>query len=141
MENHDNNPNKRQAQDTHKIGQLKDFVKQSKYIDIKEQPNICKQFGLPFLRYIFQDEYRNRFYEYLNHHTTTVASVFKATGIPEKYLCQCKAYYESRNLLKVVTIGRCPTTGSNNVQFLTTNENLLKTIKGFNPDNQLSLFK
>tara|TARA_R110002033_G_C3895715_1_gene239398 strand:+ start:4295 stop:4717 length:423 start_codon:yes stop_codon:yes gene_type:complete len=140
MENHDNSPNKRQGQDTYKIEQLKAFVKQSKYIDIKEQPNVCKQFGLPFLRYIFQDEYRNRFYEYLKHHTTTVASVFKATGIPEKYLCQCKAYYESKKLLKVVAIGRCPATGSNNVQFLTTNENLLSSLVGFNPTNQYKMF-
>jgi hypothetical protein len=141
MENNQtNSPNKRRVKDTDKIGRLKEFVGQSKYIDLKEQPHICRSFGLPYLRQVFQNEYRQRFFNYLQRHTTTVAMVYKATGIPEKYLCQCKAYFESRGLLKVVTIGRCPATGSPNVQFLSTNANLLKSLKDFPQSNQLQMF-
>lgn len=117
------------------------FVKQSKYIDVKEQPNICKNFGLPYLKYIFQNEYRNRFFEYLKENTTTVATVSNAIGIPHKYLCICKAYYEKKGVLKVVAFGKCPTTGSKNVQFVSTNSLIFYNYVHKYESNQLMLFQ
>jgi hypothetical protein len=138
--NHKNSPNKRQSENTNNVAQLIAFVKKSKYIDVKEQPNICRNFGLTYLKHIFQNEYRNRFFEYLKQSTTTVATVSKATEIPHKYLCECKAHYENRGLLKVVAFGKCPTTGSNNVQFVTTNTLLFNDYVHILEDNQLTLF-
>lgn len=117
---------------------LQDYVNQSSYIDISKQPLICNHFGLHYRPSIFRSEYRLRFYNYLLDHTTTVATISKATKIPEKFLCHCKAYYEKRNMVEVVAIGICPTTGSNNVQFLSTNESLWGNFK-LNT-NQLNLF-
>lgn len=100
---------------------LKAYVRESKYIDVLEQPKICANFGLPYHVNVFRQEYRQRFYKYLRNHITTVATVSKITGIPHKYLCEVKAYYEKRNLLKVLYYDKCPTTGSSNVQFVSTN--------------------
>lgn len=123
-----------------KLNRLKAYVRNSKYIETKEQPIICKRFGLHYVKSVFQNEYRKRFYNYLKLHTTTAATVSKATQIPHKYLCECKAYFEKRKLLKVVFMGRCPTTGSNNVQFISTNP---QTWGNTNPmeQNQLDLFE
>lgn len=132
-----NNPFFRQNKGTDKIAQLKTFVNQSEYIDVKEQPNICNSFGLSYLKGVFQNEYRKRFYEYLKKHTTTVATVSKVTNIPHKYLCECKAFYENKGLLKIITLGRCPTTGSNNVQFVSTKPDEFERITY---SNQLKLF-
>lgn len=114
------NLRKKQNKDTNKE-QLKAFVSESKYIDITEQAHICSSFDLPYIASIFQNEYRKRFYDYLKENTTTVATVSRATGIPHKYLCHCKAHFEKIGLLKVVGLARCKTTGSANVQFVTTN--------------------
>ncbi|MGC6429851.1 MAG: hypothetical protein ACON5F_02300 [Jejuia sp.] len=103
------------------IDQLTTYVRQSEYIDVLEQPKICKSFGLPYLVNIFREEYRQRFYEYLKQHTTTAATVSKATGIPHKYCCEIKYYFEKKKLLQVVYLDRCSTTGSQNVQYLSTN--------------------
>lgn len=111
---------KRQVQDTKKEA-LKRFIVSQPYIDITDQPAICKSFGLPFLRNVFRNEYRKRFYAYLFNNTTTCATAARATGIPQKFLTCCKLYYEKRDLLKVVGIDVCPVTQSRNVQFLSTN--------------------
>jgi hypothetical protein len=140
MENQNNDPNKRQRQDNEKIEQLKAYVRQSKYIDVLEQPKICESFGLPYLVNVFRKEYKIRFYNYLKKHTTTIATVSKVTEIPHKYLCEVKAYYEKRKLLKVVMFGRCPTTGSNNVQFVSTNSNVWNNHELLPQSNQLKMF-
>lgn len=119
---------------------LKDFISKHKYIEIEEQPQICKAFGLPFQKDVFREVYRDRFYNFLLETVTTVATVERETGIPQKYLTVCKLRFEKLGQLKVVGLGICPTTKSRNVQFVTTNLNLT------NPEiqiftNQLSLFK
>ena len=100
------------------------YVEQSEYIEKSEQPIICKQFNLPYLKGIFANEYRKRFHKYLQHTTTTTADVFTQTKIPEKFLCQAKAYYEKKGLLQVLYSNRCPATKSKNVNFLSTNKKL-----------------
>jgi hypothetical protein len=128
------NPTCRQSKGSESLTQLKAYVRQSKYIDISEQPKICASFGLPYMVSVFRDEYRKRFFEYLQTHTTTVATVSEETLIPHKYLCQVKASLESKELLQVVSFRKCPTTGSSNVQFVTTNPKLFKS------SDQLKLF-
>lgn len=107
--------------DNSSLESLKKYVRQSPYIDILEQPNVCKSFNLPFRPRIFQKEYTRRIIEYLIEHTTTASTVSKITSIPQKYFCQVKRNLEKKGLLEVVRYDRCPTTGRRNVQFLTTN--------------------
>jgi hypothetical protein len=125
---------------TNKVEQLKTYVSQIPYIDPIDQPKVCASFGLPHIVSIFRNEYRSRFYAYLLEHTTTAASITIATGIHQKYLCQCKDYYEKRNLLKVVGYGTCPSTRSQNVQFLSTNKEKWNEPGPYANSNQLSLF-
>lgn len=123
-----------------KLSQLKKYVSQSKYIEPLEQIKVCNNFGLPYLKNVFRDEYRNRFYTYLFNNVTTCADVTKQTSIPQKYLCECKAYYEKKKLLKVVGLSSCPVTNSRNVQFLSTNPNNWNNAFLLPKSNQLNLF-
>jgi len=129
------------TQNTNKLNQLKSYVEKSPYIDSKEQYKICQSFGLSYIKSVFQNEYRKRFFEHLKLDITTVATVSKETEIPHKYLCECKAYYEKRDLLKVLYLDRCPTTGSNNVQFVSTNKKVWNNKDLIPKTNQISLFQ
>ncbi len=124
-----------------KVKQLEQYVRQSDYIDCLEQPKVCASFGLPNIKEVFRKEYRGRFFNYLQEHTTTCATVSKHTKIPQKYLCECKDYLEKKGLLEVVSLDKCPTTGSNRVQFLSTNPQVWQNPEKHLPQsNQLSLF-
>lgn len=111
------------------IEKLKNYISNNPYIDISEWNSICKSFDVPFKKDFFRSEYKKRFYNYLKENTTTVSTVSKVTGIPQKYLTQCKAYFEKKNKLKVITMGRCPTTLENNVQYVSTNPGLIHSLK------------
>lgn len=123
-----------------KLSQLKQYVSQSQYIEPVEQIKICQSFGLPYLKNVFRNEYRKRFYDFLFENITTCANVTKHTLIPQKYLCECKAYYENKKLLKVVGLGNCPVTNSKNVQFLSTNPNTWNDVFLLPKSNQLTIF-
>lgn len=122
-----------------KIRQLQVYVCKAPYIDLLEQRSICKSFGLQYIKSIFQKEYRQRFFDYLKENTTTVATVTKETGIPQKYLTEVKFHFEKKGLLQVLAIGICPSTGSNGVQFVSTNPKIWDNFKL--PSNQLDLFE
>ena len=136
MRNHKNTASKRQIQDTKNSTDLKRFIENSYYIEFHEQPNISKQFNVPYCKKMFSDIYKKRFYDYLKTNTTTAADIRKKLGIPEKIICQWKTYYEKRNLLIVICKDTCPTEGSSNVGFLTTNENLINGFIDFTLNNQ-----
>lgn len=138
---HSLNPN-RNGQDKYneKLNQLKQYVSQSKYFEPLEQIKACQSFGLPYLKNVFREEYRKRFYDFLFDNVTTCANVTKHTSIPQKYLCECKAYYENKKLLKVVGLGNCPVTNSKNVQFLSTNPNFWNDAFLLPKSNQLKMF-
>ncbi len=121
---------------TNKLEQLKQYIRQSPYIEPLEQPKICKSFGVPFKISLFRKEYTRRFYEYLKNNTTTVCKVSQDTKIHRAYLCQVKRLLEKKGLLKVVKLDRCPVMGSPNVQFVSTNEEILKSLKDITISNQ-----
>tara|TARA_R110002049_G_scaffold80452_4_gene204633 strand:- start:4451 stop:4882 length:432 start_codon:yes stop_codon:yes gene_type:complete len=100
---------------------LKAYVRQSPYIPKLEQPTVSVQFGVPYSPMVFREEYSSRIKRFLYDNTSTAAYVSKITSIPQKYICQVKALLEDKGDLKVVGFGRCPATGSANVQFLSTN--------------------
>lgn len=143
MNTNNNSANQRHLKQNNKeasIELLKKTIANSEYIDVIRQREICAELGLQYLVGLFRIEYRQRFYDYLKKHTTTVATVSKETKIPHKYLCEVKAYYQNRDLLKIVMYGKCPTTGSNNVQFLSTNPEVWENSSLLPKSNQLKLF-
>jgi hypothetical protein len=138
---HSLNPNVNgQGKYNEKLNQLKQYVSQSKYFEPLEQIKVCQSFGLPYLKNVFREEYKKRFYDFLFDNVTTCANVTKHTSIPQKYLCECKAYYENKKLLKVVGLGNCPVTNSKNVQFLSTNPQIWNDAFLLPKSNQLTMF-
>jgi hypothetical protein len=65
-----------------------------------------------------------RFFEFFKANTTTVFACEKALGISRANGCRYKKHFESLGLLKVAKMGRCPITGVDGVQFITTNSAL-----------------
>ena len=129
-----------QGKNNDKVLQLKQYVKNSKYLEPLEQIEVCKNFGLVYMKSIFRNEYRNRFFKYLFENVTTCADVEKNTKIPQKYLCECKAYYENKNMLKVIGLAICPVTRSRKVQFLSTNPKNWNDKDLLPKSNQLKMF-
>jgi hypothetical protein len=117
---------KGQGKNTENLKLLKAYLKQSEYIEKREQPNMCKQFNLPYIKSLFACEYKRRFYNNLLINTNTTADIFKHTGIPEKFICQAKLSYEKKVLLQVLFLDRYSAKRSVNVNFLTTNKALFK---------------
>lgn len=135
------NPNGNgQGKDSYKKEQLKAYVRQSKYIDILEQPKVCNSFGLPYMSYIFEKEYTNRFFDYLKQKPSSRYEVFKATGIPEKYLCQVKKRLEKNGQLKVLYHGYCNIAKKHDIQILSTNPKHWNNIGLLPKSNQLKMF-
>ena len=105
-----------------KKAQLRQYIVQSKYIPIENQPSVCHSFGLPYCPSIFREVERKRFFEYLQETITTCSVASNETGIPQKYLCQVKRSLQKNGLLQVVKFGSCPLTLRPGVQFITTNK-------------------
>jgi hypothetical protein len=131
---------KGQAKDNDKNAQLLAYIKQSKYIDILEQPKICNSFHLPYVKSIFEKEYSKRFYDYLHKKPSSRFEVFKITGIPEKYLCQVKKRLEEKGTLKVLFEGYCKVAKKNNIQILSTNPNHWTNTDLLPKSNQIKMF-
>jgi predicted DNA-binding protein (UPF0278 family) len=109
------------GKDNYKKAQLITYINQVKYIDILEQPKICNNFGLPYIKSIFEKEYTQRFYDYLYKKPSSRFEVFITTGIPEKYLCQVKKRLHEKGRLMVLYIGYCEVAKKDNIQILSTN--------------------
>ena len=101
-----------------KVEALTKFIQQSKTIDIIEHRQICYSFGLPYLSEVFRKVYDHRLLSAISEKPLTAATIAKVTGLQHKYICEVKRRLEKAVLLKVTHFGKCPTTGSNNVQFL-----------------------
>ncbi|WP_406683318.1 hypothetical protein N1F78_11555 [Seonamhaeicola sp. MEBiC1930] len=129
-----------QGKDNEKIKQLRDYVKHSNYIEIPVQPSICESFGLPYIKSIFEREYTERFINYLKVKPSSRFEVFKATGIPEKYLCQVKRLLEKKGKLQVLYKGYCEVSKKSNIQFLSTNPEHWEDSALLPMSNQKTLF-
>jgi hypothetical protein len=123
-----------------KIKLLRKYIATSDYIEVEEQPTICESFGLHYVKSAFQEEYRKRFFGQCFNKPVTVGTVNRLTGIPDKFLTYCKQYYEKRGLLKVVGVGRCPSSLRVGVQFVSTNPQFWGGLSGSEDDQQLCLF-
>ena len=104
------------------------FVANSPYIDKENQPEVCKRFGFKYAPSIFRDEYRKRVKQFLRNRITTAATVSKFTLIPHKYITQVKSRLEKANELVVVKLDRCETTQTSNVQYLSTDPEIVKSV-------------
>jgi hypothetical protein len=65
----------------------------------------------------------------------TMMEVTISTGIPTQYICWYVGSLRKKDEIQIAGYGRCPITGENDVQFLTTNPALFRKIP-----KQLNLF-
>lgn len=124
----------------HNIKGLKEYIANSPYIELINQPDICALFNCPYYVGLFRLEYARRLIAYLYTNTTTAATVSRDTNIPHKFICQMKMRLQKAGQLQVVGFGRCPATGSNNVQYLSCNPKVWLDPSSFIPTKQISLF-
>ena len=129
------------SKNSDKIEQLKTYLSGLKlHPQISEHHLIAKSFGVFLYKPIFREDAINRFIKITFSEPTTSATVSKLTGIKQKYLCQLKRYLEKIERIKVVDIGRCPTTFSQGVQFLSSNPQIWKEKEVPLKSNQIKLF-
>ena len=130
---------KRQDKSSDKIEQLKTYLSGLKlHPPVREHNTIARSFGVLMYKSIFRADAINRFIKTTYTEPTTSATVSKLTGIKQKYLCQLKRQLEKAERLKVVGIGKCHTTLSQGVQFLSSNPN--NWDEEYPKSNQISLF-
>lgn len=129
----------KRGKDNQKKEQLKDYLKGLKsHPPVNEHNAIAKSFGILNYRTIFRDDAVRRFINTTHTEPTTAATVSKLTGITHKYLCQLKADLEKAERIKVVGIGKCPTTLNHGVQFLSSNPDNWN--EDYPKSNQINLF-
>jgi len=98
---------------------LTTYLEGAKTFDKIEHPAICAMFNLPYLPDVFAKVYHRRMLDtIITHGPITAATISKFTGIQHKYICQIKRAQCNEKLIYVSHLGKCPTTGSLNVQFL-----------------------
>lgn len=130
-----------QDKDTDKVEQLKTYLSSLKlHPPVREHHTIAQSFGVLMYKPIFRADAINRFIKVTYSEPTTSATVSKLTGIKQKYLCQLKRQLEKAERLKVVGIGRCPTTLNQGVQFLSSNPKVWGNVEVGQNLNQTKLF-
>ena len=129
----------KQRKDNDKIKQLKAYLSSLElHPPVREHYTIARSFGVVVYKSIFREDAIRRFIKATFTEPTTAATVSKLTGITHKYLCQLKRKLEKAERLKVIGLGKCPTTFNSGVQFLSSNSGDWKD--NYPKSNQLDLF-
>lgn len=133
MENQNNKANafqhKRQPQDTHKKRLISYLQTLSKFPEVMEHKTIAQSFEVSNYQGIFKQEAIRRLIEKTAIEPKTASTLAKETGINQKYICRLKAQLASKKRLFVAYIGKCPTTLSRGVQFLSSDKSYSTTTK------------
>ena len=118
-----------QGKDTNKkrlISYLQTF---SKFPEVMEHKTIAQSFEVSNYQRIFKQEAIRRLIEKTAIEPKTASTLAKETGINQKYICRLKAQLVNEKRLFVAYIGKCPTTLSRGVQFLSSDKSYLLTTK------------
>lgn len=97
------------------------LLKLPRHPQVIDHKGIAASFNVSNYKPIFRADALRRFLFETSKEPTTAATVAKRTGLAHKYICQLKRTLEEQGRIKVICLGRCPTTGSNGVQFLLSN--------------------
>lgn len=97
------------------------LLKLPKHPQIIEHKGIAASFNVSNFKPIFREDAYRRLLIETSKEPTTAATIAKRTGLTHKYICQLKRSLEKQKCIEVIGLGRCPTTGSNGVQFLSSN--------------------
>ncbi|MCH8535542.1 MAG: hypothetical protein LAT51_10775 [Flavobacteriaceae bacterium] len=125
-----NNPlHKRQGKDTDKK-QLERYLKTlSKFPNVIEHKNIAQSFEVSNYKGIFKQDAIRRLIEKTAIEPKTASTLALETGVNQKYICRLKMQLVNEKRLSVAYLGKCPTTLSRGVQFLSSDKSYLPTTK------------
>jgi hypothetical protein len=127
-----NSPNflhKRQGKDTDKK-QLESYLKTlSKFPNVIEHKNIANSFDVSSYKGIFKQDAIRRLIEKTAIEPKTASTIEIETGVNQKYICRLKMQLVNEKRLSVAYLGKCPTTLSKGVQFLSSDKSYLLTTK------------
>lgn len=133
MENQNNKANafqhKRQPQYTNKKRLISYLQTLSKFPEVIEHKTIAQSFEVSNYQGIFKQEAIRRIIEKTAIEPKTASTLTKETGINQKYICRLKMQLVNEKRLFVAYIGKCPTTLSRGVQFLSSDKSYLPTTK------------
>ena len=133
MKNQNNKANanrhRRQPQDTNKK-QLERYSKTlSKFPNVIEHKKIANSFNVSNHRSIFKQDAIRRLIEKTAIEPKTASTIEIETGVNQKYICRLKKQLVNEKRLCVAYLGKCPTTTSKGVQFLSSDKSYLLTTK------------
>jgi hypothetical protein len=130
MGNTNNNPlYKRQVQGTNKKLLESYLQKLYKFPEVIEHKPIAQSFEVSNYQVIFKQEAIRRLIENTAIEPKTASTLANETGVNQKYICRLKMQLVNENRLIVAYIGKCPTTLSRGVQFLSSDKSYLPTTK------------
>lgn len=133
MENQNNKANafqhKRQLQDTNKKRLLSYLKTLYKFPEVIEHKTIAQTFEVSNYQGIFKQEAIRRLIKKTAIEPKTASTLTKETGINQKYICRLKTHLVNEKRLFIAYIGKCPTTLSRGVQFLSSDKSYLLTTK------------
>ncbi|WP_312076457.1 hypothetical protein [Chryseobacterium sp.] len=133
MKNQNNKANsfqhKRQQQDTNKKRLFSYLQTLSKFPELIEHKTIAQGFEVSNYQGIFKQEAIRRLIERTAIKPKTASTLTKETGINQKYICRLKVQLVNEKRLFVAYTGKCPTTLSRGVQFLSSDKSYLLTTK------------
>lgn len=133
MKNQNNKANsfqhKRQQQDTNKKRLFSYLQTLCKFPELIEHKTIAQGFEVSNYQGIFKQESIRRLIERTAIKPKTASTLTKETGINQKYICRLKVQLVNEKRLFVAYTGKCPTTLSRGVQFLSSDKSYLLTTK------------
>jgi len=130
MGNTNNNPlYKRQVQGTNKKLLESYLQKLYKFPEVIEHKPIAQSFEVSNYQVIFKQEAIRRLIENTAIEPKTASTLANETGVNQKYICRLKTQLVNEKRLFVAYIGKCPTTLSRGVQFLSSDKSYLPTTK------------
>lgn len=133
MKNQNNKANalqhKRQPQDTNKKRLANYLHTLSKFPEVIEHKTIAQSFEVSNYKGIFKREAIQRLIEKTANEPKTASTLTKETGINQKYICRLKTQLVNEKRLFVAYVGKCPTTLSRGVQFLSSDKSYSQITK------------
>lgn len=120
---------KRQPQDTNKKRLISYLQTLSKFPEVIEHKTIAHSFEVSNYKQMFKQEAIRRLIEQTAIEPKSASTLTKETGINQKYICRLKTQLVNDKRLFVAYIGKCLTTLSSGVQFLSSDKSYLPTTK------------
>jgi len=123
------NKHKRQPQYTNKKQLERYLITLSKFPNVIEHKKIANSFDVSNYKGLFKQDAIRRLIEKTAIEPKTASTLENETGVNQKYICRLIKQLVNEKRLCVAYLGKCPTTLSKGVQFLSSDKSYLPTTK------------